>query len=475
MKVYLINPDYMLYGNPPLGLAYLASYLRKEIPFLDIKILDQIPCREIITKIKQDRPDVVGLTAVSENWFKVKKLGKIIRNEVKNSKIIIGGVHLTSQPSCFKKSAFDYGILGEGELPFAHLIKLIQNKNCDTNNLGKIKGILFRQEGKVINTGISEQIQNMDDLPPPALELLNMQYYSIPHISSGLFKKSFHVLTSRGCPHNCKFCSSSCFWGRKIRFFSAERVVNEIENLYRRHKFNKINIGDDLFSINEQRLKAIVEGLRKKCLLGKIEFSCCGRADSFSVPIVKKLKEMGVTEIFFGFESGSEKALKWLKGEGMSVEMNKKAIELCKQYEITPFGFFVIGSPYETLEDMKKTGDFIRAYCRTNFIIFQTIAYPGTEVWEYGIKNKIIPEDMYERETRGFAAKDTRYLLTKEVSRENFEKVYNEIKNLNIKNDKSKIINNLKNIDLKNLKGFFKIIFIKKMWALRKRFFNKLR
>jgi radical SAM superfamily enzyme YgiQ (UPF0313 family) len=323
MKVYLINPDYMLYRNPPLGLAYLASYIRKKAPHIKIKIMDQISYRKILKKVEKDKPEIIGISAVSENWFKVKNMGREIKNKLKDSKLVIGGVHVTTQPSCFKDSPFDYGVLGEGEIPFLELIKVIELKKEDKKNLKKIKGVIFRDNGKIINNGLPEQIQNLDDIPLPALDLLNMKYYTLPSFSAGS-KRMFIMFTSRGCPYDCKFCSSSCFWGRKIRFFSAERVVNEIENLHKKYKFGKIEIGDDIFVINEQRLGKIIEGLRKKGLLGKIEFGCGGRANLFNDSVVKKLKELGVNMIAFGFESGSKRTLKWLKGDTVTVEMKDR-------------------------------------------------------------------------------------------------------------------------------------------------------
>lgn len=474
MKVYLINPDYMLYSHPPLGLAYLASYINKNYPSAEIKILDQISKKQILKKIKKDKPDIVGITAVSENWVLVKEMAKEIKLELENTKLIIGGVHVTTQPSCFENSVFDYGVLGEGEIPFTKLLKAINSRNESPKELKKIRGLLFRNNGKIENTGIAEQIQNMDEIPPPNLELLNMKYYSLPSISGG-FKRSMIVLTSRGCPYNCKFCSSSCFWDRKIRFFSAKRVADEIELLYKKYRFDKISIGDDLFSINEKRLEEIIKLLREKDLIGKIEFTCGGRANLFTDKMAELLKELGIRSVSFGFESGSDKMLTWLKGESVDVSMNKKAVELCKKYGIMPFGFFIIGSPYETMEDMKKTYNFIKENCSESFIIYQTIAYPGTEIWKYAIKEGIVKEDMYEHETKEFVGLDIQALLTKEVSKEDFEKIYNEIRGLRIKQNRNTVLTNLKSMRFKDINSLLSSTFIKKSWVLKKRFLNRVK
>ncbi|MBU3913363.1 MAG: hypothetical protein KKE50_04680, partial [Nanoarchaeota archaeon] len=152
----------------------------------------------------------------------------------------------------------------------------------------------------------------------------------------------------------------------------------------------------------------------------------------------------------------------------------KAALGICEKHGLSPMGFFMIGSPYETLEDMEKTEDFIRNYCKERFILYQTIAYPGTEVWNYALKNKIIQEDMYERKTKEFITKDARYLLTKEVSRENFEKIYKRINSLHTKKAGLDIAESLRNIKLKNMIFMLNLTFIKKAINLRKRFLNRI-
>lgn len=464
----------MLYANPPLGLAYLASYINKTLPNVKVRILDQIPPKQVKKIIKKDMPDIVGLTSVSENWFKVKKLAKEIKTEFSEIKLVIGGIHVTTQPSCFKDSAFDYGIIGEGEIPFSKLIQQIMTKKNGTQNLTKIKGLLIRSGSKIVNTGLPEHIENLDEIPSPNFKLLNMKYYSLPSISSG-FKKTFIILTSRGCPYNCKFCSSSCFWRSKIRFFSAGRVVKEIEELYRRYRFRSIFFGDDLFAINKGRIKEIIILLKNKGLLGKIEFFCGGRANLFDDEMAELLKELGVKTVSFGFESGSKKMLKWLKGGNVTVEENKRAISICKKYNIEASGFFIIGSPYETLQDMRETYSFIRDYCSKNFIIYQTIAYPGTEIWKYALKEKLIKEDMYEHEMREFLESDTNYLLTKEVSKEDFNKVYQKIRSLKVNNTRKEFMNGIRTLRLGDFISFFNPLFIKKVFNLRYRFIKRIK
>lgn len=468
MKVCLINPDYMLYGDAPLGLAYLASYIKKVLPETQIKILDQMPLKKIIKTLKRDQPEIIGLSSVSENWFNVKKIAQKIKKVNQNSKLVIGGVHITTDQQSFENSPFDYAVLGEGEIPFSKLVNLIDSRSDLPGKLKKIRGLMFRDKGKVISTEVAEQITDLSNLPPPDLDLLCMEYYSLPKTSVG-FKRVFTILTSRGCPYNCRFCSSSRFWEKKIRFFSSDRVVIEIERLYKKYKFNKISIADDLFSINEERLNEIVDKLEEKELLGKIEFTCAGRANLFKESTAKLLKKMGVSEVYFGFESGSNKVLKWLKKDTVDIQDNKQAIKICKNNGLIASGFFMLGSPYETKEDMEKTYKFIKDYCEGNFIIYQTIPYPGTEIWEYAIKNNIIKTGIYEKPTKEFVDLDSKYLLTKEVSIKEFEAIFEKVNRLKRKREKEISIKNI------NLRAILNPLLLKKAWVLRKRFLKRIK
>lgn len=236
MKVFLVNSDYLIYPYPPLGLAYVARYIEKYMPSVDIEILDQISEKEILEKIEKENPDVVGFSSTSSHYWKVVKFAKKVRSMC-DSILVLGGIHVTNCPKTLENSPFNIGVIGEGEITFKKLLENIEKNNgIKTSELKKIQGLVFREKNKLLNTGLSERIKNLDDVPPPAIHLLKMNYYALPSFSNrATFDSTGVIITSRGCPYDCTFCSSSKFWGHSIKFFSAKRVAYEIELLYNKY------------------------------------------------------------------------------------------------------------------------------------------------------------------------------------------------------------------------------------------------
>ena len=431
MKVFLINPDYILYPFPPLGMVYVAGYIKKYLPKVDIKILDQIPKEKIIETITRERPDVIGFSSTSPHHWKVKELAIGIREAYSDGIFVLGGIHVTNCPTTIKNSPFDVGVLGEGEITFKKLLENIEKNNkINFDELKKMKGFSFEYKGKFYNLGNGERVENLDEVPIPPREMLNMKYYSFPSFSNKeTFDPTGLMFTSRGCPYSCSFCSSVKFWGRCVKFFSAGRVVDEVEMLYKRYNYRIIQIYDDLFLMNKPRLKGIIDLLEKRGLLGKVKFKCFGRGNLFDEEIAILAKKLNVIEIAFGIETGSKKMLKYLK-DNITLEEDINAIRLCRKYRICPLGAFMIGMPHETEKDLKDTYEFIREYISDRFVIAMMTPLPNTPIWDYAIKNNLIKEDLYEKEDRKFLDFDENYSLSLDVSPEILKEYWNKILSL---------------------------------------------
>jgi len=231
-----------------------------------------------------------------------------------------------------------------------------------------------------VATDKRELIYPLDKLPFPARDLFDIQ-------------SDTYMFTSRGCPYRCTFCATSSFWN-KVRLFSAEYVVNEIEYLVNKHNVNHISIYDDVFPVDTKRINQILNLLKEKDLLGKVDFSCAIRSNMVNDRIIQLLKEMGVTSIRIGLESGCNKTLKYLKGNNINIRDNETAIKVIKKHGISVYTSFIIGSPKESKEDILETLNFIKASKLDTFNVYILTPFPGTPVWDYAESKGLVDKKM---------------------------------------------------------------------------------
>jgi radical SAM superfamily enzyme YgiQ (UPF0313 family) len=361
---------------PPLGLGYLASSLRKEfgLDYIKFKIVD----RDIEQEMNKFKPDIIGITSVSQNYNRAIKYARIAKKY--DLPVIIGGVHISALPSTLTND-MDAGVIGEGEETIIDLFNLFEEKGYfDKNELEKIDGICFRRNGKLIVTKKRKPVEPIDKIPMPARDLLTI-------------KKCTYMFTSRGCYYRCTFCASSRFWD-KFRFFSAEYVVNEIKYLIKKYDVEEIGFWDDLFTADKKRVKQILEMLKKEDILGNVSFSCNVRSNLVNDEIVQLLKQMNVKSAGMGLESGSPITLEYLKGRNINIKDHIKAIKTLRKYGIKPHTSFIIGSPKESREEILQTFRFIKENRLDSFDVYILTPFPGTPVWNYAKARNLVSEDM---------------------------------------------------------------------------------
>ena len=466
MKIALINMEED-YGCLPIGIAYLASYARKYGGFSDIRIIDRENRLEAIKKYK---PDLIGISSVSEQYFRANKLAGEIK-KITKVPLIIGGVHISAVPEQLLNSNFDFGVIGEGEITFLELLQLYQGeRKFSPLALRNIKGVVFRNDkGNLEVTPRRELLSNLDSVPFPALDLLKMkEQYLVPGSAGAhLICVRGYLMTSRGCPYNCVYCGSNTTWGgRGVRWHSAERVVEVIERwVY--YGANHFVVYDDLMVVNRERLKKIIDMLEKKRLLEKIDFELYGRANITDEELCKLLKRMRVTSIAFGLESGSDRMLRYLKVNSVNVQQGKNAVALCQKYGIKVAGLFIIGSPGETEEDLQQTLSFVRNPNLNTVQVYQATPLPGTELWRRAIRDNIITKDFYEHDNRGKVLElNPEAILTKEMPKNKFVEWHllfkREMNHKNYESDKLQF-------NKESLRFFLSPRFYLKLWK-RKRY-----
>jgi len=465
MRLALLNPE-SYFGDPPLGLGYIAGYLKKysKIP-VEIAIFDK---QNLIAGLKKFNPDVIGCSAVSETFYAANELAKKIKEEIKVP-LFLGGLHVTLAPHDFKDSNFDIAVLGEAEKTVLEIVENFEAiKRYDIKTLKKINGLLFRdpKTKEVIYSPPREQIQNLDEIPFPDRELLNMRFYLQPRPGTNhSLQVRASMMTSRGCPYSCGFCATTVFWKNNkgintIRYHSPEYVAKETKMLVEKYGVEHIFIFDDLFMVDKQRVKDIVTALEKEGIKRRVEFSIQARANLITKEMANDLKEMGVKQLIFGFESGSDRVLKTIKGPSVSSKVNAEAIKNCKEVGIEVQGLFIIGSPGEKEEDLQQTYDFIKNNNLDYAMIYQGYPFPGTDWFKYAVESDIVKKDYYTQpHDRLWLGHDYERLLTKDIPLEEFKKWVKKFDELQQTFEKNIKVHYWK---YKNFKYFFRPRFIKR-------------
>lgn len=390
-----LTEEYLSGTLHPLGLLYLASYLR-------LYGKDEYHFWFFRQKIKSHWiPDYVFISSVTSYWHYAEMLAKVYHSSA--TKVIVGGPHITALPHSLTTD-MDVAVLREAEGTIVDLLK----EDCFNE---RIKGIAFRKNEKLIVTEPRPFIQDLDKIPFPARDLIPI-------------RKNYWtgMVTSRGCPYNCIFCSSTRFWG-KVRWHSAQYVVEEIREIVEVYGGNRIVIVDDLFTINKKRLKKVVSLLLKEQL--DVEFQVNGRVNLISDEICKLLKLMGVTGIDFGFESNSAKTLRFLKGEGIIPQDNERSVRLCRKYNFKILANVVIGSPQETKEEILETLKFVKKSNLETLWVYPLTPLPATPLWEYAKSKGLVSDDMdFSKLDLAHFDKQNGVILSETLSRKEFIELY---------------------------------------------------
>jgi len=378
MKLHLVSDEEQSSERPKLGLGYLASYLHHYLP--DVEVSLSFAADDLVADIKRIKPDIVGFSAMSHKFGVQIEKAKEVKEKF-GLPIIIGGVHISLVPSALPEW-IDIGVISEGEEVLRRL--LVEYKKTKRLKDRKTPSIVFWENKKLVVTGHPLFVEPIDKIPHP-----DWNFLRVGKAGPG------HILTSRGCPFRCRFCESGNFW-KKYRVHSTEYVVSEIETINKQYGRDELIIMDDLFFTNQTRLREIADLLEKKKLNKKMRFEVIGRADLFNEEIAKILKRMSVFAISFGMESGSEKILSYLKNETVTLDQIRNAVRLAKKYRIQILGTFMIGSPGETKEDIKKTISFIKKLDLDQVGVNVTTPFPGTELWEEARKKSLVHDNEWD-------------------------------------------------------------------------------
>lgn len=414
MKLLLINTIKKSRGIetsfPHLGFAYIASYLEKFLAdSCEIKIIDD----DIEQTIRTFQPDVVGVSSVSQNFNLAKRICALTKGI--GICTIVGGIHISMLPESLDEN-MDCGVIGEGEQTLVDIAREFQEHGELTPDvLAQIPGVVFRDENKMISTTTARPvIKPLDTLPMPKRELLSV-----------VSRDTTSMFSSRGCPYNCVFCASTRFWPG-VRLFSAEYVINELQEVVEHYHPECISFKDDLFIANKDRLGKIVEYVNKEGLNKRVRFFVSCRANLVDRETAGLLKKMNVVHASMGLESGCSRVLNYLKGPTVMPEQGLDAISYLADEKIHVNASFIIGSPDESKDEILQTLDFIKRSRLSSFQTYVMTPFPGTPVWDYATEKGLTSKDMdWDKLTIDFADDYSNKIVVSEIlSREELYEFY---------------------------------------------------
>lgn len=406
MKVLLIHPptDHMITTNvpksvdqqtgayPPLGLLYVAAGAKKwtdaEVSLLDAPALN-LDQQAIGSHVAEFGPDIVGIQAMTFTVVDAALTARTVKSVSPDAHVCLGGPHANLYPAeTLSIPEVDSLVLGEGEKPFAELINALQ----DGADPGDVPGVAVRGDGGAIAGMARPLLEDLDELPHPARELIDTSLYW-----SVLAKERpiTTMMTSRGCPMKCVFCDRPHL-GKTFRCRGATSVVDEMEHCVNAG-IRELFLYDDTFSIRRSRVFEVCEQIKRRRL--KVRWDVRVRADTLDDDVVAAMKGAGVTRMHIGVESGSPRILEVIR-KGITVEKAHLAFELCQKHGVTSLGYFMLGNPTETREDIDMTLDFLRTCQAHHAHIAITTPFPGTELYRMGLEQGVYDRDYW----REFAA-----------------------------------------------------------------------
>lgn len=370
--------------NPWMSVLYLAAYLEKE--GVSVKIYDPgaecLLLEDIIEKIRQDKPKVVGLSSLTSGVKSAVEIAKEIKKNFGNKIVIgIGGSHINVDPKfILRHQNFDFSVVGDGEITLCKIVKRVLNDK-------KITRKIF--QGKLV--------KNLDDLPFPARHLIKIQNYVPLEKRGSLEKPTAAIVGSRGCPYSCCFCSRNKKW-RQVRFRSARNIVDEMARIAPDYD-GKFSFTDDAITLNQKiTLDLCRELIKRNC---RFHWLGMTRANLVDDELLTEMKKAGCEELFFGIESGNSRVRNEVIGKNLTDEEIKKAIILCQKHKIRASVFLMLGFPGETKKELEDTVNFGMKF-KPDFIgVHLTLPLPGSEIFRIAQKEGQIPNDLIDQYAEG--------------------------------------------------------------------------
>ncbi len=351
---------------PPLGLLYLSGYLKSQ--GFNVGVFDTTFQSEgdFYRHIERENPTSVGMYSNLMTKPNVLKLIRYLKS--RGTIVILGGPEATYNAEDYIRHGVDIAVVGEGEVTLAETLRTLLESRGD--RLEIVQGISFRAgDGSIVRTAPRPHVQDLDSLPFPDREAIDLQRY-IQTWRSFHGMGSVSLITARGCPFHCNWCSTAVY-GQSHRRRSVANVVSEVEMLLGQYKPDMLWYADDVFTINHRWFLEFAAEMKRRNL--RIPFECITRADRLNEDVLKTMKELGCSRVWFGSESGSQRILDSME-RGVTVEQIRSMTATARRFGIEAGVFVMLGYVGETIDDVEATIDHLKQTNPDTFLT--TVAYP---------------------------------------------------------------------------------------------------
>jgi radical SAM superfamily enzyme YgiQ (UPF0313 family) len=410
-RIALINPP-TPDGNfvPPLGLLTIAAVLEKH--GYEPAVFDANADPSAQERIKDFKPDLMGLTAVTSAILPAKRLAGELRGLLPSVPVVFGGPHPAAVPlESISWPEVDFVVAGEGEAAMLALVQWLEAK-AGPGEIAKVPNLHHKVQGLPQFTFHQEFLSSMElsELPMPAYHLLDVDMVA-QRLRHGLFRKGKRALpymASRGCPHLCAFCCQ--MMGRRVRRKSPKQVISEIEYLVSAYNLDEIYIEDDNFTSSKRFAVAVLDGIYERGLPISIKFANGARIDTLDNELLEKMRRAGCSSLSFGLESGSARVLKMMQ-KHLDLDLVRRRARDIKKHGFLMGANMILGFPGETEEDIWESYDFFSSLGLDSIAVVNLIPFPGTQVRSTCEENGYLTEEASSWDNYYFDIKDPKILI----------------------------------------------------------------